>query len=175
MKEKKSKKKIIIAVVVVFLILPLLIGSLTEEATPTTTAETTIAETTPEVPQRAEAIGKSDGKISDYADSITPSAVRDDATGNWRLVRVATSDSNFEKYAVDYYKTYFETNESTEVHWIINFTNKTTTSIKCMSGCLFVDTFEYVENEEHSAKTIGSGMSLTSYIVYLDNGDIEKV
>lgn len=175
---KSKKAKIILAVVVIFIILPLVFSAFTGNEEPTS-AETTISETTDvettEVPQRAEAIGKSDGKITDYTDSISPSTVREDTTGNWRLVRVATPNGDFEKYAVDYYKNYFETDKATEVHWVINFTNKTTTSIKCMSGCLFVDTFEYVENEEHSAKTLGSGMALTSYIVYLDNSDIEEV
>ena len=165
--------------IIIFIIVPLLFSYFTESEETTTTegaiSDSTESEITTEVPQRAEAIGKSDLKISDYDSSISLTTVREDVTGNWRLARVATSEGDFEKFAVDYYNTYFETEETTEVHWIVNFTTKTTTSIKCMSGCLFVDNFEYVENEEHSAKTLGTGTNLTSYIIYLDNGDIEKV
>lgn len=61
-----------------------------------------------------------------------------------------------------------------EIHFIINFTNKTTTIIDKSNGLLNVDVKEYISKEEHSAKTIGSGMLLKSYVIYPD-GDIEDI
>lgn len=34
---------------------------------------------------------------------------------------------------------------------------------------------EYVDKEEHDAKIMSSGMVLSEYYIYLDNGDIEKI
>lgn len=39
---------------------------------------------------------------------------------------------------------------------------------------LFVTEYSYVDGEEHDAKLLYSGTPLKSYIVYVDNGDIEK-
>ncbi|MCM1545220.1 MAG: hypothetical protein NC110_07975 [Ruminococcus sp.] len=82
---------------------------------------------------------------------------------------------SFEEYALDYYNKHFEKESSDEVHWIVNFTAGTTTKINCLGAYLSVDTYEYVDNEEHDASKIGSGMLLASYIVWLDNGDIEAI
>ena len=43
------------------------------------------------------------------------------------------------------------------------------------SGNLYVSEYEYVDGEEHDAKIMFSGTHLLDYIVYIDNGDIEKV
>lgn len=40
---------------------------------------------------------------------------------------------------------------------------------------LDVTIYEYVDKEEHDAKKLFSGMLLTEYFVYIDNGDIEEV
>ena len=44
------------------------------------------------------------------------------------------------------------------------------TSIKAMSGLLFIDTFEYVDGEEHDAKLLFSGMLLDSQIIDIETG-----
>ena len=174
-KTKKSKTPLIILVVAIlaFLVLVLALGG---DSSDDSTAETTTtkAETTEAVPQREEAIGKSDKSIADFPEKITLSSMRNDATGNWKLARIATSET-IEEYTISYYDEYFEKQGSNEVHWIVNFTNHTTTSIKNLSGILFIDVFEYVDGDEHDAHAIGDGMKLTSYMVYTDNGDIERV
>lgn len=178
-KNKKSKTPLIILVVAVlaFFVLVLALGGDSSDdstaETTTTKAETTEAETTEAVPQREEAIGKSDKSIADFPEKITLSPMRNDATGNWKLARIATSET-IEEYAISYYNEYFEKKASNETHWIVNFTNHTTTSINYQSGLLFVNTYEYVDGEEHDAHDIGAGMPLTSFIIYTDNGDIEK-
>lgn len=40
-----------------------------------------------------------------------------------------------------------------------------------MSGLLFVDTYEYVDGEEHDAKIMFSGTLLDSKILYADTGE----
>lgn len=44
-----------------------------------------------------------------------------------------------------------------------------------MFGQLSVTIHEYVDDEEHDASVLGSGMVLGEYFVYLDNGDIENL
>ena len=98
--------------------------------------------------------------------------VRNDTTDNWRLARIA-GNINIAEYVLDYYNNYFK--EDKEVHAIVNFTTKTTTNITVSTGIAFVTIHEYVSGEEHDAKELFGGKVLESYIVYLDNGDIEKV
>lgn len=100
------------------------------------------------------------------------SSINGDVTGNWRLARVAT-DKETQDYALDYYKAFFKSDD--EIHWIVNFSNNTTASIKCMGDLLFVDTFDYVKGEELSAKDIGSGTLLSEYQITISTGDIEKI
>ena len=52
---------------------------------------------------------------------------------------------------------------------------KTSTSIRDIGGILYVSVYEYVDGEEHDAKIMFSGMHLSDYMIYIDNGDIEKV
>lgn len=100
-------------------------------------------------------------------------SVRNDKTGNWKLVR--TSDIfNIEEYALDYYKTYFKDNN--EVHAIVNFTTETTSCVTCLSDYYIdVTIHEYVDKEEHDANVLFSGDVINEYFIYIDNGDIEKV
>ena len=80
---------------------------------------------------------------------------------------------NFEKYALDYYNNIF--NNDSEIHAIVNFANKTTSKLVSNGYNLYLTIYDYVKNEEHSAKTLFSGNILADYIIYLDNGDIEKI
>ena len=45
------------------------------------------------------------------------------------------------------------------------------TCIKVMSGLLFVDTYEYVDGEEHDANLMFSGMLLDSKIIDKETGE----
>lgn len=99
---------------------------------------------------------------------LTVSDTRGDTTGNWRKV-VTANNVNMPENALAYNQEYMEDDE---VHHIISFATNTTTLINELSGTLMVDITEYVDGEEHSADTIGSGMLLKSYTVYIDSGEI---
>lgn len=127
---------------------------------------TTEAETTEAV---TEASGEKDqlkAALKDAGIDITyQNSYRNDKTGNWRLSRVACSKPTAD-YAMDYYKAYF--NNDDEIHVVVNFTLKTTTCIKKMANMLFVDTFEYVDKEEHDAAVALSGTLLDPQILDIE-------
>ena len=52
---------------------------------------------------------------------------------------------------------------------------KTTTSIKVLAGQLYVDVFEYVDGEEHDAKTLHGGDLLKSYMVDMTTGEATEL
>lgn len=114
-------------------------------------------------------IGKSDKDFTELTKS-KPSKVRNDKTGNWRKITLS-ENINIEEYALSYAEKHM--NEG-EVHYIINFTNNTTTWLNNLGGLLYVDVKERVDKEEHDAATLGSGMLLKSYVIYPD-GDIEEL
>lgn len=58
-----------------------------------------------------------------------------------------------------------------EIHGVWNATLGTMTCIKVMSGLLFVDTYEYVDGEEHDANLMFSGMLLDSKIIDKETGE----
>lgn len=131
-------------------------------------------EETEEPPHREGMCGISDKDVYDIG---SPSVferndVRNDTTGNWKVSTIA-EDVQMVDYALSYYEKYFY-NDS-EVHCIVNFTNKTTTCIQYMSGQIYVTVHEYVDGEEHDVNVMFSGMVLADFIVYPDNGDIEKI
>ncbi len=182
-KMGKGKKALIIVIsILVVLFIGIMVTPTDTEEGPTTTESTTKESTTKEpettettVAPRKEAIGKSDQNADELIDGMKPYSMRNDVTGNWKVVKFASPKGEVEKYALDYYNKYFEKIESNEVHWLVNYTNNTTTSISCFGSFLEVRTYEYVDKEEHDAHAIGGGMPLTSYFVWLDNGDIEKI
>lgn len=101
--------------------------------------------------------------------------VRNDVTGNWRYALCASS-SPVEDFALDYYKAYFENDK--EVHGIINFTTKTTTAITVTTighKYLHVRVLEYVDGEEHNAKTLFSGSMLKTMDIDVETGAIEII
>ena len=98
--------------------------------------------------------------------------VRDDVTGNWRLSECASKDT-VDKYALDYYRAYFE--DDKEIHGIINFTLKTTTRLRVFNGTILCDTLEYVDGEEHSAKTLFSGLLLTQKEIDIETGEVTDI
>lgn len=102
---------------------------------------------------------------------LTVSKVPNDVTGNWRI-SVINKSMNFEEYALSYYKKYFT--DDKEIHAIVNFAYNTTTKIQVIGDTLYLTVYEYVEDEEHDAKKLFSGMLYSEYTVYTDNGDIDK-
>ena len=99
--------------------------------------------------------------------------VRNDVTGNWKCIVIAENNFNVEDYALSCYKNYFDSDKT--ILAVENLTTKTSTSISVVSGLLYVSVYEYTKGEEHDAKAMFSGTHLVDYIVYTDNGDIEKV
>lgn len=114
----------------------------------------------------------SNSPLDDIDFHILYKNVPDDPTGNWRIVTTADGVPVHE-YALDYYNKYFESDE--EVHMIVNYNLHTTTSIISMSGMLFVNVYEYVDKEEHSAKTLCGGMHLGEYHVNIKTGETEEI
>lgn len=149
-------------------------ASPTEEPTeePTTTPNPTKKPKSTKKP-RKKSIGKSDKDISDLDDNFNPQDMHEDVTGNFRKVEIADTSFIPQEYALSYYKNCFK--DDKEVHYIVNFSTMTTTCITCVFDMLDVTVTEYEDKEQFSAKSIGGGMVLEQYMVYLDNGDIEKV
>lgn len=98
--------------------------------------------------------------------------VRNDVTGNWRVAVIYTSADIVEN-ALDYYKAYFGSDD--EIHFVCNLGLKTTTSIKVLAGQLYVDVYEYVDGEEHDAKTLPGGDLLKSYTVDMTTGEATEL
>lgn len=95
-------------------------------------------------------------------------SVPDDVTGLWRIA--STSDNYVpEENAVKYYRTFFSSDD--EVHAVWNATLKTMTRITCSDGVVYATTLEYVDKEEHSAKTLFSGMKLSESAYNAETGE----
>lgn len=126
-----------------------------------------------EVPHRSveEIVGVSDKDISDLNKKIVVMSVPNDVTENWKYITLSES-TDFLEYALSYYNLYFENDK--EIHAVVNFTNKTTTKISVFGDKLEITVHDYVDGEEHDAKIMFSGTPLANYIIYTDNGDIEK-
>lgn len=120
-----------------------------------------------ELPPEIEEADKPLGFNLSYTDSY-----RNDVTGKWRLSKIA-EDIDIEKYALDYYKNYF--NSDDEIHIIVNFTRNTTARINVMGNLLDVSIMDYVDGEEHDAKIACSGTLLSEYHVNIDNGNIKSI
>lgn len=110
--------------------------------------------TEPEAEKQTDTI---DGDIMvSFSDSVP-----EDVTGIWRLARVNTK-KEIQGYALEYYKSYFQSDE--EIHGIINSALGTTNNLSIISpGTLYITVYDYVENEELSAKTLFSGNPIKQY------------
>lgn len=95
--------------------------------------------------------------------------INNDVTGNWRLAQIAES-VDFAEYALSYYQEFFESDS--EVHFIVNRSNGTTTCINAITGYLSVTSYEYVDGEELDAKKIPSGAMLGEWLVDKATGEI---
>lgn len=96
--------------------------------------------------------------------------VSGDATGNWRIVKVANGTPPSD-YAVEYARAYMLGADAACVHYIVNFSLNTTTMIRVMMGTVEAKTTEYVSKEEHDASIIGQGMLYSDKFYYLETGE----
>lgn len=125
-----------------------------------------------ETKKRENIIGTSNKDFAKLSDS-KPTSVINDKTGNWKLSRVSSSENVIE-YVLSYYKNNFT--NSNEIHFIVNFTLKTTTRVsRMLDNVLVVNIYEHVDKEELDANKLCTGMKLGEYWIYIDNGDIEKI
>lgn len=100
-----------------------------------------------------------------------PDKVYQDVTGKWRVTLIY-SNEDFIPYAADYYHGYFENDD--EIHAIVNLYLKTTTKLTVSGVYLNATVYEYVDGEEHSAKTLFSGMQYFSYTINKVTGEYER-
>ena len=98
-------------------------------------------------------------------------SVRNDKTGNWRMLRYSAG-INFADYAADYYTAYFESDD--EVHAVVDM-NHATYMITYSYGVLNIAQHAYVDGEEHDAALLGSGDLIAQYTVDLSTGTVEKL
>lgn len=147
-------------------------ASTLEESSAPDEAET-LSDNKSEVPHRSGEgiIGVSDKDISKVSLNFA-GKVRNDVTENWRY-STTSEDIGIEDYTLSYYEKYFENDN--EIHCIINFSRNITARLNVSGNMIFLSLYDYVDGEEHDAKLMFSGTPLASYIVYTDNGDIEKV
>lgn len=131
-------------------------------------------ETAPDVSHRTgeEIVGISDKDIADLKKKIVVMDVPNDVTENWKYITLS-ENTDFIEYALSYYNSYFGNDK--EIHAVVNFANNTTTKISVFGEKLEITVHDYVDGEEHDAKQLFSGTPLADYIIYIDNGDIEKV
>ena len=139
---------------------------------PETTAEETTQE--PTTPAETETPLSDDAKefLSVHELYAPQEFSHGDPTGTWRKVPTASSES-VEDYAVEYASLFMDPADKNAIHWIINYTNKTTSMLKYESDdTLLVRTTEYVDKEEHDASILGKGTPLSETVISLDTGDI---
>ena len=153
-------KKELIALAIATAVMSVACGNSASNNTEATSAETTVADATTETADKREEM-KKQYNLSD------PIRINDDTTGKWKLNRM-TGATNPIDFAFDYYKNFME---SDEIHYIINFSTKTTTIIQNMAGMLYVRVLEHVDKEEVTAKTIGSGTLLEEKYFNAETGE----
>lgn len=119
------------------------------------------------------ACGSSGISVDGIDDPVSPHAMNDDDTGSWKVVTIAQSGLGPEDFAAAYYDACFEDDDT--VHWIVNFSTNTTTSIARSGDQVFVTCYEYVDGEEHSAKDIGTGQLYGEWMLDPDSGKLEKL
>lgn len=156
-------KKELIALALATAVISAGCGNSTPNKTETTATEaTTVEETT----SLAAATDKKEEMKKAY-DLNDPIRINDDTTGKWKLNRM-TGATNPIDFAFDYYKNFMKPDE---IHYIINFSTKTTTIIQNISGMLYVRVLEHVDKEEVTAKTIGSGTLLQEKYFNAETGE----
>lgn len=119
--------------------------------------------------ERPFTISRADKDIQSL-DNVSPKVAPEDDSGNWFLT-MQDSGEAFVDYSLSYAETYIG-EASDEVHWVIDTTNQRTTSIENKGDYLHVWVYEHLEGEEQHVATLGTGVPITDYHVYKDNGDI---
>lgn len=147
----------------------------TVETTPAATEETkpeTSEETTEEAqPETIALITKEefDAELGEVKPTWY-SSVRNDKTGNWRMLVVYTTKQMDGPLTKDYCNAYW--GEDSEVHFIVNLYLKTTTVINKFGDLASVTIHEYKDGEEHDAKELAGGMVYKEFTVNLATGEI---
>lgn len=98
-------------------------------------------------------------------------SVRNDATGRWRMLRYC-ANKDFIPCVMPYYEAYFQ--DDAEVHAVVDL-KYSTYMITCDGSRLKIRKYTYVEGEEHSAGTLGSGELLGRYEVDLKTGEVTEL
>lgn len=127
---------------------------------------------TEQVTHREGMYGVSNKKVSDIDGKFSCSDVRNDVTGNWRVSTIAANVQMVD-YALNYYEKYFKNDN--QIHCIVNFNYNTTTKITTDGYILYVTVYDYINGEEHDARKMFTGTVLAEYMIYTDNGDVEKI
>lgn len=164
----QKRTKIIIGIVVALVILSCITPK--DEDTTTISDNTTEQQEATKEPKKEKATEQPEETTipEELANlGIEPGKMLKDATGNFRLSRIS-EEIDISDYAYDYYKCYFKSDD--EIHFIVNFTYKTTTKIAVIGGMLDVCTTEYVDDEELSAKEIGRGYLLVEKFLDVETG-----
>lgn len=98
--------------------------------------------------------------------------VPNDSTNSWKISTIS-KPIDINKYACEYCKQYIKKGD--KVHYVVNFSLKTTSSIRDYGDSVDVTTTEYVEGEEHDASTLGEGMLYSEYLIDKKTGKAEKL
>lgn len=101
-----------------------------------------------------------------YEIGIPSEFANGDKTGKWRIVKIANSAQPSD-YAVTYAQAYMKDGD---IHYIVNFSLKTTTMLRLLNGIIDVKTTEYVKKEELDATIIGKGKLYKEQHFYVDTG-----
>lgn len=136
----------------------------TESATAQTTTEasTTVAGSSVE----ATVVDKK-AELKEQYGLSEPKEVPKDTTGKWRLSYMSGLGQPID-FAFDYYKNFMEPDQ---IHFIINTSDNTTTSIQNMAGMLYAKVMEHVEGEEADASKLGSGAIVQEKYFNLETGE----
>lgn len=118
------------------------------------------------------------GYLSDLEieNNLTIENVNNDVTNTWRLTYLSKlKENDIEKYAVSYYKKYFENDK--ETHFLVNSDKTTVTAIANPGGVGVLDVRVYALNEgdEKDEATILTGEVLDEFLVYVDSKNITKI
>ena len=192
--KRQPKKKFVITLAVCFIliVITLIITPSSDSDTPIATVSATskpVATTAPVITAEPVATSAPVATIEPTAEVSELDALRQelktkydvetprmfvsgDATGKWRIVKVANGTPPSD-YAVEYAKAYMEGEDTTCIHYIVNFSLNTTTMIRVSSlmGIVEAKTTEYVSKEEHDARIIGQGMLYSDKFFYLETGE----
>lgn len=99
-------------------------------------------------------------------------SVINDETGKWKIATLSNA-ADITEYALGYYQKLFGSDD--EIHAIINYATNTTGSISMpQPGMLNVSVYEHVNEEEHDAKCLFSGMLLAEYTINAETGEVQN-